>query len=77
MIGIITGTARKGTRLHAAEKTPCIHSRMVDDLLTKEGNKTGQLICVECRAVFLDPMCGTRPPKTVGEAFALGSRNSV
>jgi hypothetical protein len=56
MIGIITGTARKGTRLHTAEKTPCIHSRMVDDLLTKEGNKTGQLICVECRAVFLDPM---------------------
>jgi hypothetical protein len=55
MIRVISGTTPKVTRLHSLAKTPCIHNRMVDDLLTKEGNKTGQLICIECRAVFLDP----------------------
>jgi hypothetical protein len=34
---------------------PCTHSRMVDDVLTTKGGKTGQLVCLECRAVFPDP----------------------
>jgi hypothetical protein len=55
MIRVIPGTTPKATRLHPLAKTPCIHNRLVDDLLTKEGHKTGQLICVECKAVFLDP----------------------
>ncbi len=55
MIRIMTATATKGTSLHTAEKTPCAHSRLVDYVLTKEGNKTGQLVCIECTAVFSDP----------------------
>jgi hypothetical protein len=34
---------------------PCTHSRMVDDVLTTKGVKTGQLVCIECKAVFADP----------------------
>jgi DNA-binding NarL/FixJ family response regulator len=35
---------------------PCTHSRMVDDVLTTKGVKTGQLVCIECKAVFFaDP----------------------
>lgn len=35
--------------------TPCTHSRVVDDVLTTKGTKTGQLVCIECTAVFPDP----------------------
>jgi hypothetical protein len=35
--------------------TPCTHSRVVDDVLMTKGAKTGQLVCLECRAVFPDP----------------------
>ena len=37
------------------KETPCTHSRMVDDVLTTKGVKTGQLVCIECRIVFPDP----------------------
>jgi hypothetical protein len=33
----------------------CTHSRIVDDVLSSRGTKTGQLICLECQAVFPDP----------------------
>ena len=32
--------------------TACTHSRMVDDVLTTKGTKTGRLVCT---AVFPDP----------------------
>lgn len=36
-------------------KSSCTHSRLVDDVLNKKGNKTGQLVCLECKATFPDP----------------------
>ena len=33
----------------------CTHSRIIDDVLTPEGLKTGQVRCLECCAVFDDP----------------------
>ncbi|GKS58405.1 hypothetical protein YTPLAS18_19320 [Nitrospira sp.] len=36
-------------------KTDCAHSRIIEDLVTPKGEKTGQIICVECLAVFPDP----------------------
>jgi hypothetical protein len=55
MIRVMTTTAPTSTRLDPAATTTCTHSRLVDYVLTEEGNKTGQLVCVECRVVFLDP----------------------
>ena len=56
MMRAMTAPKKKSTSLHTADKnTPCTHSRLVDYVLTKEGNKTGQLVCIECKAMFLDP----------------------
>lgn len=33
----------------------CLHSRVIDDVLTKDGKRTGQVRCLECREVFEDP----------------------
>ena len=55
MIRVMTETATKSTSPHTAEKTPCTHSRLVDYVLTTKGIKTGQLVCIECTAVFPDP----------------------
>jgi len=38
---------------HMAPKKPCTHSRLVEDILTADG-KSGQLLCLECKAVFPD-----------------------
>ena len=43
-------------QVKSKKATPCTHSRMVDDVLTTKGVKTGQLVCLECRAVFPDPI---------------------
>jgi hypothetical protein len=51
----IRGTEPKGTSLHIGAKILCTHSRVVDYVLTKEGTKTGQLVCLECTAMFPDP----------------------
>ena len=55
MIRVVTGPATKSTSPRTPKKTPCTHSRLVDVVLTATGNKTGQLVCVECTAVFPDP----------------------
>lgn len=33
----------------------CIHSRLIDDVIGKDGKRTGQVRCLECREVFEDP----------------------
>ncbi len=33
----------------------CAHSRMLADVLTPQGLKTGKIRCLECGAVFNDP----------------------
>ncbi len=46
------GSPGKATR---AKKNPaCTHSRMVDYVYSKKGEKTGQLFCKECGAVLPD-----------------------
>ena len=55
MIRVMTATATKSTSLHTEEKKSCTHSRLVDYVLTTKGIKTGQLVCIECTAVFPDP----------------------
>ena len=33
----------------------CRHSRIIDSVLTPTGLRTGQVRCLECRAIFDDP----------------------
>lgn len=34
---------------------PCMHSRIIDHVITPTGLQTGQIRCLECCAVFNDP----------------------
>ena len=47
-------TAQPSISVHRI-KTHCTHSRIIDDMLTPEGAKTGEVICIECLAIFPDP----------------------
>jgi hypothetical protein len=43
------------TKVRAKTAKPCIHMRLVDEVRTANGTKTGQLICLECLTEFPDP----------------------
>ncbi len=38
----------------------CPHGRLIDDVLTPQGNRTGHVRCLECGAVFEDPRKGCK-----------------
>ncbi|MBX3330145.1 MAG: hypothetical protein KF722_07070 [Nitrospira sp.] len=42
------------------EETSCAHQRLIDDILTKSGKRTGKVRCLECRAIFDDPYKGLK-----------------
>lgn len=42
------------------EVTTCAHQRLIDDVLTKSGKRTGKVRCLECRAIFDDPYKGVK-----------------
>ncbi len=42
------------------EITTCAHQRIIDDVLTKSGKRTGKVRCLECRTVFDDPYKGSK-----------------
>ena len=35
--------------------TTCTHSRLIDDIRDENGNRTGNVQCLECQAIFKDP----------------------
>jgi hypothetical protein len=35
-------------------RTECTHARIVDYEYSKDGEKTGNLICIECGAIFFE-----------------------
>jgi len=43
-----------------APVTICVHGRLIDDVLTKGGKRTGQVRCLECGAIFDDPYQGLK-----------------
>jgi hypothetical protein len=38
----------------------CVHGRLIDDVLAKNGKRTGKVHCVECGAKFDDPYRGLK-----------------
>ena len=40
------------------EEATCAHQRIIDDILTKGGKRTGKVRCLECRTIFDDPYKG-------------------
>lgn len=49
----------------------CRHRRMIDDVLTPQGEKTGQVRCIECGAVFDDPTDSVKEEVTVERSIAM------
>jgi hypothetical protein len=46
---------RQEKSVRAKTASACTHGRMVDDVRSEEGAKTGRLVCKECQAKFPDP----------------------
>lgn len=44
----------------ATWKTLCAHQRLIDEVLTRSGKRTGKVRCLECGAVFDDPYRGVK-----------------
>lgn len=38
----------------------CIHQRIIDDVLTRGGKRTGKVRCLECGTIFDDPYQGSK-----------------
>lgn len=43
------------TQSRPALNVCCMHQRMIDDVLTRDGRPTGKVRCLECEAIFDDP----------------------
>ena len=40
--------------------TPCAHSRLIEEVLTRSGKQTGKDRCLECGTTFDDPYHGLK-----------------
>ncbi|MGE0643182.1 MAG: hypothetical protein AB7P24_05890 [Nitrospira sp.] len=38
----------------------CVHGRMIDEVRTKGGKRTGKVRCLECQAIIDDPYQGVK-----------------
>lgn len=45
---------------HVESETSCTHSRLIVDVLMKNGKRTGKVRCCECRTIFDDPYQGLK-----------------
>lgn len=46
------------TDLHSSKATSnacCVHQRLIDDVRTRSGKRTGKVRCLECGTIFDDP----------------------
>lgn len=51
-------TIERPSPVSASRAECCLHGRLIDDVLKADGNRTGQVRCLECGAVFEDPYRG-------------------
>jgi len=55
---MIQETAQKSKR--ATPNACCTHQRLIDDILTRGGKRTGKVRCLECGTIFDDPYKGSK-----------------
>ena len=55
---LIQETGRKFGR--TTSDLPCPHQRMIDDVRTRGGRRTGKVRCLECGTIFDDPSQGSK-----------------
>jgi len=55
---LIPEAVRNSSR--AISNVCCTHQRIIDDVLSRGGKRTGKVRCLECGAVFNDPYEGNK-----------------
>lgn len=55
---VIQETARNSSRV--TSNACCVHQRLIDDVLTRVGKRTGKIRCLECGTIFDDPYKGSK-----------------
>lgn len=55
---VIQETGRKFCSL--TSDSLCAHQRMIDDVRTRSGRRTGKVRCLECGTIFDDPYQGSK-----------------
>jgi uncharacterized Zn finger protein len=55
---LIQETGQKSSR--TTSSAFCSHQRLIDDVLTKGGKRTGKVRCLECGTIFDDPYQGLK-----------------
>jgi hypothetical protein len=55
---LIQETARNSSRV--TSNACCVHQRLIDDVLTRGGKRTGKVRCLECGTIFDDPYKGSK-----------------
>ena len=51
-------TGQKSSR--TTSNACCTHQRLIDDVLTRGGKRTGKVRCLECGSIFDDPYQGSK-----------------
>lgn len=54
----IPETGRNPSR--ASSNVCCTHQRIIDDVLSRGGKRTGKVRCLECGTIFDDPYQGSK-----------------
>ncbi|TKS59472.1 MAG: hypothetical protein EWM72_02040 [Nitrospira sp.] len=57
-VSMETQTVRDTSKVMPANT--CSHQRLIDEVLTRDGERTGKVRCLECGAVFADPYWGVK-----------------
>jgi ribosomal protein S27E len=55
---VIEETSRNSSR--ATSDDCCTHQRIIDEVLTRGGKRTGKVRCLECGTIFDDPYGGLK-----------------
>jgi hypothetical protein len=55
---MVQETEQKSSR--TTSSSFCTHQRIIDDVLTKSGKRTGKVRCLECGTIFDDPRQGLK-----------------
>jgi hypothetical protein len=53
-------TAAAAPKFQRVPDQMCVHGRLIDEVRTRGGKRTGKVRCLECQAVIDDPYQGTR-----------------
>lgn len=53
-------TAATSPNFQLVSEQRCAHGRLIDEIRTRGGKRTGKVRCLECQAIIDDPYQGTK-----------------